>query len=76
MIVNPDNLGHVEASLLLTSYCLDTNLERMMELWAAIFEDLHLNNIDREEGDSDFSLFIAGLGNGYFSKSGSNLPLI
>ena len=60
VIVNPNNLEHVEESLLLTSYCLDTNLERMMELWAAIFEDLHLNNIDREEGDtaSDFSLFI------------------
>jgi len=47
VIVNPNNLEHVEESLLLTSYCLDTNLERMMELWAAIFEDLHLNNIDR-----------------------------
>jgi len=44
---SPDDLYKISEYLLLSSHCLDRNIERMFELWNLIFEDLHLKDSNR-----------------------------
>eukprot|EP00095_Tigriopus_kingsejongensis_P001400 snap_masked-scaffold229_size244821-processed-gene-0.0 protein:Tk01400 transcript:snap_masked-scaffold229_size244821-processed-gene-0.0-mRNA-1 annotation:"hypothetical protein DAPPUDRAFT_310892" len=43
----PGNLQIFKQGLLLTSRCLERNVDNMFELWTEIFNDLHYNNPDR-----------------------------
>jgi len=44
---SPDDLYRINEGILLTSYCLDRNIDSMFDLWRCVFEDLHLNDKNR-----------------------------
>ncbi|XP_023336821.1 presequence protease, mitochondrial isoform X2 [Eurytemora carolleeae] len=44
---SPDDLFSITDSLLLSSHCLDRNIEKMFELWSNIFEQIHLKDTNR-----------------------------
>lgn len=44
---SPYDLNSITEGILLSSYCLDYNIEQMMGLWSAIFNDLHLRDVGR-----------------------------
>jgi Zn-dependent M16 (insulinase) family peptidase len=45
----PGSCAALNEAVLISSYCLERNVDKMFELWTEIFNDLHLNdgNIDR-----------------------------
>jgi len=44
---NPSDLNSFTDTLLLSSYCLDANIDNMFNLWSMVFQDLHLNDPHR-----------------------------
>ncbi len=44
----PSNCQMLNESILISSHCLERNADRMFELWAGVFTDLHLNESTME----------------------------